>query len=267
MKYSHYQYLYGPVSSWRFGNSLGIDPISRPEKVCTFDCVYCQAGRTEVFPQEREVFVVTEDLMEEIQALPPMFLDTITFAGNGEPTLAKNLGEMIEAVKALREEEITVITNASLIHRRDVQEDLLLADLVVVKLDAFSKASFDQINQPVSYVLMNHIIQGLKDFRRLYRGRLALQIMFIEANKKYASQIGAIVNEIDPDEVEINTPTRQCAEKPLSVEEITGIAAFFKKTCDSSVLVRHVYEAQIQKSDPFCPSATEKRRGKENASG
>jgi wyosine [tRNA(Phe)-imidazoG37] synthetase (radical SAM superfamily) len=260
-----YNYIYGPVSSWRLGRSLGIDPISQPEKTCTFDCVYCQAGATQTFPKEREVFVPTEDLIEEVESLPPMELDTITFAGNGEPTLAKNLGEMIEGIKAFRKEKITVITNASLIHHKDVQEDLLLADRVMAKLDAFSEASLDAVNQPMPNVLMQHIIQGLKDFRHLYHGCLVLQIMFIEANKPYALQIAEIVNAIRPDEVEINTPLRKCAVKPLSPKDIRSIAAHFKKICGPAILVRHVYEAPRKKSKPLCLKSTERRRGKETS--
>ncbi|HOW58440.1 MAG TPA: radical SAM protein [Candidatus Omnitrophota bacterium] len=263
MEQARYKYIYGPVASWRFGKSLGIDPISRPEKTCTFDCVYCQAGKTRVFPKAREIFIPTEDLLEEVQSLPPMDLDTITFAGNGEPTLAKNLGEMIEGIKSFRNEKITVITNASLINQKDVQEDLLLADLVVAKLDAFSEASLNDVNQAMPNVLMHHIIQGLKDFRRIYRGRLALQIMFIDANKKYAAQIADIVKEIRPDEIEINTPLRACAVKPLPERDILEITACFTKIGVESFRIRHVYEAPKKTSSPICPQSTERRRGKE----
>lgn len=263
METPKYQYLYGPVSSWRFGKSLGIDPISRPEKICTFDCIYCQAGKTQIFAKEREVFVLTEDLIEELRSLPPMKLDTITFAGNGEPTLAKNLGEMIEQIKSFRSEKITVITNASLIHHPDVQEDLLLADQVVAKLDAFSEASLDAVNQPIPNVLMEHIVQGLKNFRRLYRGRLALQIMFVEANRKFAEAIAKIVCKIHPDEVEINTPLRECAVKPLDFETIQAITDLFKRICPKTIQIRQVYERERQASRPICRQATEKRRGKE----
>ena len=107
-----YKYIYGPVSSWRLGRSLGIDPISSFQKTCTFDCVYCQSGRTEVFSTRREVFVPTEALIQELNSLPEVSIDYITFAGNGEPTLAKNLGGMIRAVKIIRREKIAVITNS-----------------------------------------------------------------------------------------------------------------------------------------------------------
>ena len=103
MSKSGYRYIYGPVSSWRLGRSLGVDPISAKEKICTFDCVYCQLGRTKTFSSERREFVRIKDVIHEIQTLPLPPIDYITFSGAGEPTLAKNLGGMIKAVKHLVE--------------------------------------------------------------------------------------------------------------------------------------------------------------------
>ena len=108
MSKSGYRYIYGPVSSWRLGRSLGVDPISAKEKICTFDCVYCQLGRTKTFSSERREFVRIKDVIHEIQTLPLPPIDYITFSGAGEPTLAKNLGGMIKAVKKIRKEKVLV---------------------------------------------------------------------------------------------------------------------------------------------------------------
>jgi len=263
MEQPKYKYIYGPVSSWRLGRSLGIDPISSFQKTCTFDCVYCQAGRTEIFTEQREVFVPTESLIRELHSLPDVPLDYITFAGNGEPTLAKNLGEMIRAIKLIRKEKIAVITNASLIDRKDVVEDLLLADLVEAKLDASSVASFKAVNQPMPEVLWENIVEGLKSFRKIYQGHLTLQVMFVASNKACAAAIAKIAHQIGPNEVEINTPLRVCAVKPLSIEEITEITAIFRGICGAGIKVRSVYEEKREKSRPFCQPSTERRRGKE----
>ncbi|MFC1805334.1 radical SAM protein, partial [Candidatus Omnitrophota bacterium] len=125
------QYIYGPVPSWRLGSSLGIDPISRSKKICSFDCTYCQLGKTEIFSDQRQVFVPTNKIIEEFKLVPLIQIDYITFSGVGEPTLASNLGEAIRGVKEIRKERIAVLTNSSLIDRDDVKRDLLLADLVV----------------------------------------------------------------------------------------------------------------------------------------
>ena len=263
MEQSKYKYIYGPVSSWRLGRSLGIDPIASFQKICTFDCVYCQAGKTEVLSNKREVFVPTEALIHELRSLPDVSVDYITFAGNGEPTLAKNLGEMIRAVKMARKEKVAVITNASLIDRKDVVKDLLLADLVEAKLDACSEASFKAINQPMPEIRWEDIVEGLKEFRKVYRGHLTLQVMFVAGNKACAAAIAKIAHQIGPDEVEINTPLRACAVKPLSLEAIEEITAIFRGICGAKIKVRSVYEIKHEKSRPFCQPSTERRRGKE----
>lgn len=263
MEQPKYKYIYGPVSSWRLGRSLGIDPISSSQKTCTFDCVYCQAGLTEFFPAERELFVSTEDLVDELRSLPGVEIDYITFAGNGEPTLAKNLGEMIRAVKIFRKEKIAVITNASLIDRADVQKDLLLADLVEAKLDAFSVESLNKVNRPAAGVAWEKIVGGLKDFRRIYRGRLVLQIMFVGANRTDAEKIARLACEIGPDEIEINTPLRASSAPALAHEPMDEITRIFRGVCGDKIKIRSVYEEKREKSTPFCTRSTERRRGKE----
>lgn len=264
MEQPKYKYIYGPVSSWRLGRSLGIDPISSFQKTCTFDCVYCQTGKTEIFSGKREVFVPTEALLHELRSLPEVSVDYITFAGNGEPTLAKNLGEMIRAVRLVRPEKIAVITNASLINRRDVAEDLMLADLVEVKMDASSDAFLRVVNQPMSEILWEDIVEGLRAFRKVYQGHLTLQMMFIASNKSCAPALAKIAHQIGPEEVEINTPLRVCAVKPLSIEDMEEVTAIFRGICGAKIKVRSVYEAKREKSLPFCRPSTERRRGKEN---
>ncbi|HNX68981.1 MAG TPA: radical SAM protein [Candidatus Omnitrophota bacterium] len=259
-----YKYIYGPVSSWRLGKSLGIDPISSIEKTCTFDCVYCQAGKTEVFRAEREVFVPTKAVLEELESLPPVSVDYITFAGNGEPTLAKNLGDMIRGVRTIRPEKIAVITNASLINRQDVQSDLLLADLIEAKLDACSERGLGKVSRPMSEILWDEIVTGLKGFRKIFAKHLTLQIMFVAGNQADAEGIARLACEIGPDEIEINTPLRVCAVEPLRPEEIAGITETFRRICGTKSRIRSVYEEKREKSRPFCQRSTEKRRGKEN---
>ena len=267
MEQPQYKYIYGPVASWRIGKSLGIDPISSLEKTCTFDCVYCQAGRTEIFSDKREVFVPTEALTHELRSLPNVPIDYITFAGNGEPTLAKNLGEMIRAVKMIRHEKIAVITNASLISRKDVVEDLLLADLVEAKLDASSAASFKAVNQPMMEILWEDVMAGLKAFRKVFQGRLTLQIMFVASNKSCAAAIAKQALEIAPDLIEINTPLRISPAKPLSPEDLAEVAGIFRGICGDKIPARSVYEAKREKSKPFSQPLTERRRGKEGCNG
>ena len=146
-----FRYIYGPVSSWRLGSSLGIDVLSAKEKACSFDCLYCQIGRTAVKTKKRKIYAPTKDVIKEISNLPPdLKIDYITFSGTGEPTLASNLGELIKKIKGLRREKIAVITNSSLMNNKAVREELALADFVIAKLDAPNEEMFEKIIHPLS---------------------------------------------------------------------------------------------------------------------
>lgn len=252
-----YKYIYGPVPSWRLGSSLGIDPISNVEKICTFDCVYCQVGETRILTDERKMFIPVAEIIRELNLLPPLNIDYITFSGRGEPTLAQNLGQMIKAVKKARKEKIAVLTNSSLLYREDVQQDLLLADFVVAKLDASSQEVFEAVNKPIETIEFSEVLKGIKDFRNIYKGKLALQIMFIEENKNSAEDIAQIAGEINPDEVQINTPLRPCRVKPLPKEEIDNIESYFRGLNAISV-----YKSERKEVDPISDKDTLRRRGK-----
>lgn len=265
MSESGYHYIYGPVPSWRLGSSLGVDPISAKEKICTFDCVYCQLGRTKAFSNQRREFVRTKDVLREIGTIPWASIDYITFSGAGEPTLAKNLGAMIKAVRKIRREKVAVITNASLMNRRDVQQDLSLADFVLAKLDADSEESFQTMNRPMSVmppINFRSILGGIKGFNSLYKGRLALQIMFTSLNKKNAEQMAQLAKEIRPDEIEINTPLRPCGAEPLSEAILGGIEDQFRGICGGNIPIINVYSAEKKKVLPISGPDTLRRRGK-----
>ncbi len=257
-----FNYIYGPVPSWRLGRSLGIDPISYKGKVCTFDCLYCQIGKTRFLTGKRRIFVPAAKIIKELKSLPPLKIDYITFSGTGEPTLAKNLGQMIKAVKKIRNEKIAVLTNSSLMKRKDVRKDLLLADLVVAKLDAPSKKGLNAINKPIKAVRFENIIQGIKNFRKYYTGKLALQVMFISKNKKYVAAIARIAKEIRPDEIQINTPLRPCRVKPLLKKELNIIRHFFIRECGKIIKIVSVYDSKKKKIKPISTEETLRRRGK-----
>jgi len=253
----NYKYIYGPVPSWRLGSSLGVDPISGAEKVCTFDCIYCQLGKTKHLTDRRKIFVSTRSVIKELESLPSIKIDYITFSGTGEPTLAKNLGEMIKAVKRIRKEKIAVLTNSSLIYRKDVAKDLSLADFVVCKLDTPSQYVFKLINAPIKHVKIDTIINAIKEFRNSYKGKLALQVMFMEENRVYASEIAAMSKYIRPDEVQLNTPLRPCDVKPLPSDKMKAIERYF-----GGLNVVSIYRAEKKDVKPISSDDTLKRRGK-----
>jgi len=251
-----FKYIFGPVYSWRLGYSLGIDPLSTKQKVCSFDCLYCQIGPTKKLSCRRQIFVPTKKILDELKQLPHCRIDYLTFSGTGEPTLAKNLGVLIKSVKRLRKEKVAVITNASLLSQRQVRQDLSSADLVLVKLDASSPVLYEKIHRGVKEINFKKFLSGIRKFRREFKGKLALQIMFMKENKNFAKDLARLALEISPDEVQLNTPLRPCAIKPLTKNEMRSIKGCFKK-----MKVISVYDFESQEFVPFDKENTAKRHG------
>ncbi|MDD4941164.1 MAG: radical SAM protein [Candidatus Omnitrophica bacterium] len=257
-----FKYLYGPVPSWRLGRSLGIDPLSQEEKICNFDCMYCQVGLTRAHTVERKNYVPVEAIIDELSALPPAAIDYITFSGRGDPSLAKNLGAAIRAVKKIRKEPVAVLTNSALMADDGVRKDLALADLVVAKLDAWSAESLRDINRPAGGIEFDNIVAGIKKFKKEYTGRLALQMMFIEENKGHVLEYIRLAQLIGPDEIQINTPLRHSSVAPLSRDEIARIKECFVRACGGIKIVS-VYDQRPKTTvKSFSDKDTLKRRGK-----
>ena len=255
-----FKHIYGPVYSWRMGMSLGIDPLSSEVKYCNFGCPYCQLGGAKEHGVERRVFVSPDELAAEIKALPTdCAIDYLTFSGNGEPTLALNLGELIKAAKQARPGRVAVITNAVLVGLKDVQADLCLADLVLLKLDAGDEQSFQKVNLPAPGITLEGVLKGIKLFRRVYTGKVALQMMFVGHNKDQAAVMAGIAAEIMPDEIQLNTPLRPSPVKPLSEGEMLEIKKYFLAR---GLNVRSVYEEEKKEYRPFDAEATIKRHGR-----
>jgi wyosine [tRNA(Phe)-imidazoG37] synthetase (radical SAM superfamily) len=169
-------YVYGPVSSWRSGTSLGIDPIGAVS-TCSFNCSYCQLGQIQNVTRKRKIYVKTELIIEDlekafqgdqVEKVDFTQLDVITFAGSGEPTLALNLGEMIKAIKTwlkaknLKAVPVSILTNATTLEDEEVRRDLKEADLISLKLDASDELSLKSINQAAIGLSLEGIIKGIK---------------------------------------------------------------------------------------------------------
>jgi wyosine [tRNA(Phe)-imidazoG37] synthetase (radical SAM superfamily) len=250
--------IYGPVPSWRLGRSLGIDLLSTQGKTCSFDCVYCQLGMT-VHPEvERKDFVSLDRLAQELKAVEGIAADYATFSGMGEPSLASNLGQAIGLVKKTLGIPVAVLTNSSLMPREDVRRELALADVVVAKVDAPTEELFGKINRPLGSQTLAEILKALQLFREEYHGKLAIQMMFIGANKGCAADMAKIARPLSPDEVQINTPLRPCGVKPLTPEEVAAIERKFSNFQN----VVTVYGALKPKVMPFDLAETLRRRPK-----
>jgi len=250
--------IYGPVSSWRLGSSLGVDLLSTRGKACSFNCVYCQLGKTKNPLAERREFVSIKELEKALDSVTGIGADYATFSGMGEPTLASNLRQAIRLTRTTLQLPIAVLTNSSLMPRDDVRQELIQADLVVAKIDAPTEELFHKINRPGIECDFDDILQAIQVFRKHYHGKLALQMMFIEANMSYAAEMAGLAKELSPDEIQINTPLRPCPIKPLSLEDIATIRRQFAGL--SGVVT--VYEAKRPNVAPLDLEATLRRRHK-----
>jgi len=248
--------IYGPVPSWRLGKSLGIDLLATEGKTCSFDCIYCQLGRTVHSLTGRKEFVPISRLVTELEQFRDIPADYATFSGMGEPTLASNLGHAIDVVKRTLHLHVAVLTNSSLMVQENVRQELLRADVVIAKLDAPIEGLFQIINRPIVRNSLEEIIQGIRAFRSEYKGRLALQMMFMEQNRNYSLQMVKVAQDLSPDEVQINTPLRPCKVAPLPQNQIYAIAHEFI----GLKRVLTVYSAQRPQVSPLNAKETSRRR-------
>ncbi|MEZ5308889.1 MAG: radical SAM protein [Pyrinomonadaceae bacterium] len=200
--------VYGPVKSWRLGRSLGID-ILCTDSICSFECVYCQLGKINVVTSERAVFVTTEKIMSDLDASDWRNADVVTYSGSGEPTLALNLGESIVAVKEKTGLPVIVLTNSTLLDQESVRNELLLADRVFCKLDAWNEDDLSRIDRPAPGISLSGIIEGIRALREVHPGVIAIQTMLLkEYSDEELSEYSKIVREIAPDEIQLNVPSR-----------------------------------------------------------
>jgi len=225
-------------------------------KTCSFDCTYCQLGRTARRLTIRAEFVALNVLARELEAARKVAADYVTFSGMGEPTLASNLGDALRLARDVMGLPSAVLTNSSLMAREDVRRDLACADVVVAKLDAPDEQLFRRINRPLVRFSLTEIVEAIGLFRATYRGKLALQIMFVEANRRAAGRLAAIASRLSPDEVQINTPLRPCPVMPLTAEEMAAIREEFRKFPN----VVTVYDAPRPEVTPLDIEETRRRR-------
>jgi wyosine [tRNA(Phe)-imidazoG37] synthetase (radical SAM superfamily) len=200
--------IYGPVDSWRLGRSLGVDVLCA-DSICSFECVYCQLGKINRVTTAREVFVSTAKILEDLHNSDWQQADVITFSGSGEPTLAANLGEVIEKIKHLTRKPIVVLTNSTLLYQPEVRRELQHADKIFCKLDAWSDPVLRRIDRPPAGISLESIISGIIDLRREFAGFLAIQTMILRMPDEFEiEKLAEIYRVIQPDEVQINLPTR-----------------------------------------------------------
>ena len=228
-------YTYGPVASWRYGRSLGVD-ITTPPKKCTFNCIYCQLGPTKkhvASPEEiQDDIPLSKDIIMEVrktlERLDLKTVDVLTFSGTGEPTLNLNIDTIVSSIRdIIADLPIILLTNASLLSRADIRKKLSSFDIITAKLDAGDEETFRHINRPSKGSFSFQTIrEGINRLGKEMKGILALEVMLLSGSKGLTNVVGAprralIENilEIDPDLVQIYTPWR-----PATLQSVTPLS-------------------------------------------
>ncbi|MFH1640829.1 MAG: radical SAM protein, partial [Candidatus Omnitrophota bacterium] len=218
------KYIYGPVKSRRLGLSLGI--TLTPYKICSFNCVYCQLGKTETQTRERKEYIRAEEIINELRlwlqnnSQDSKKLDFITFSGSGEPTLNVKIGELIAQVKKMTATPLAVITNASLLNDPSVRREILVADLIVPSLNALNPAALKAVIRPSAAIDIQSIINGLASLRKEFRGKIWLEVMLVKGINDDLGNINKLkeaIERINPDKIQLNSPIRSTAENDILV--------------------------------------------------
>ena len=227
------RHVFGPVPSRRLGRSLGVDLV--PHKTCTYNCLYCQLGLTTNLTVKRGAFTDVDALLREIerklQTTPPP--DYITLSGSGEPTLQCNLDALIAGIKRITDIPVAALTNGSLLWCEDVRSELLEADLVIPSLDAGDANLFERVNRPHSSLHFEDIVEGLIEFRRVYTGKIWLEVFLLDGISTTDEQILKLKDMAHcaaPDRIQLNTVARPPCEsiaRPASAEALEHAAQMF----------------------------------------
>ncbi len=208
-----YTFVFGPVHSGRLGLSLGIDVLG--DAVCTFDCTYCEVGRTTSLTCDRQPYVPAQHVLEELKhwkdeavRLP----DVVTLGGRGEPCLNSDMGAIIRGVKDIFPKiPVAVLTNSTLLTDPAVRRDLAEADVVLPSIDTLVPDEMRRLNRPHPSLDVAALREGLLAFAREYTGKLYVEVLLVQGvndSDENRALLRQFLTELQPDRVDIVTMTR-----------------------------------------------------------
>ena len=220
---------FGPVPSRRLGNSLGINNIVAP-KVCSYNCIYCQVGKTRKQSINRQEFfqpeVIYKDVANHLSKIKQDNLpDYLTFVANGEPTLDINLGKSIKLLKKFGI-PVAVITNGSLLFAESVRDDLFFADWVSIKMDAGDNDTWHTMNLPDPGLNFETMLAGINFFAKLYKGILRTETMLAKGlndSVENLTILSGLIKKVNPGKAYLSVPTRPpsvVSVKPPDLEKL-----------------------------------------------
>ncbi len=244
--------VFGPIKSRRLGNSLGINLLPVNGKLCNFDCIYCECGWNKDgrgdtrLPKAAEVHEALEAKLKQLLK-EGTHVDSITFSGDGESTLNPDFPQIIDDTLALRDRycpsaKVSVLSNATRVHRPEVFAALRKVDNPIMKIDAPTNALVRKINLPAPGYDVDRVVEALKHFD----GDFVLQTMFLKS-KDFDSSSPEVLNGwmdivrmLKPREVmayTIDRPTPEAGLQKFTVEEMRGFL---------NPLIREGFNVQIK---------------------
>ncbi|AEH06891.1 radical SAM protein [Methanothermococcus okinawensis] len=226
---------FGPVPSRRLGKSLGINNI--PNKYCSYDCIYCQVGRTINKTIKRQEFYKVEDIVSSVKKKVHNLknnnekIDYITYVPDGEPTLDINLKKEVEELKKL-DIPIAIITNTSLMYREDVRNDLMDFNLVSLKVNTVEEEFWKIIDRPHDELNLKDILEGILTFKESFKGKIITETMLLDGinyTDEVIEDTAKFLKRLSPNKCYISIPIRPPAEKikPASEEIINKVFQIF----------------------------------------
>lgn len=203
------KYVYGPVLFKYFtGGSIGINNV--PYNVCSYSCVYCRFGKPSKLSTERRPYGDPNEIIDEIRGSSRIGdFDNVIFFSSGEPTLDSNIRQTVEAIKARFDKSVGIVTNSSLLWRRDVVNDLLAFDFVVLKIDTAVEDTWRLINRPCHDLHFDSILDGLREFSESFTGTLVTETILIKnvnTSEDELSMLGDLLGSIRPSVAFISPP-------------------------------------------------------------
>lgn len=224
-------YIFGPVPSRRLGLSLGVDLI--PHKTCTFDCLYCEVGKTTLKTINPEIYAPVDVLLRELEErLLQCDPEVITLAGSGEPTLHAEIDHIISEIRNISDKKIVILTNGSLFWDKDVRERVLGADLIMPTLSSVFETTFKAIHRPHGGLKLAEIVEGLKALRKEFEGLIYLEVILLKGmndTEREVSALKSVIQEIQPDRIQLNTvvrPPTDSRAKALDTRRLEEIKLF-----------------------------------------
>ena len=244
--------VFGPIFSRRLGSSLGVNLLPSKGKLCNFDCVYCECGWNKDgrgdhrFPTFEEIETALHEKISKAAA-DGVNIDSITFSGNGEPTMHPDFPQVIDVTLRLRNEffpnaKVSVLSNATMIGRKPVAEALMKVDNPILKIDASSDGLIEKINKPVGAYRLADVVEALKEFD----GQFVLQTMFLRSPEFDTTSPEAlaawmdIVRELKPREIMVYTIDRETPDKSLAKYTVEEMGEMVKP------LIEEGYRIQIR---------------------